>query len=172
VPTGTAGPGPGAARQNGPDLALAVTPGTPDDPHGQPARGPEGQPKTEQDQDRLQGTWNVVSCEVNGEKQKPAFKSYRWTFRGQESSTSWVRNDDTAGGGKNSFRLDPAKKPKELTISGPNMMLRAIYRLEGDRLAISYFGRPEKDRPRSFTAADAGGGGLPVIVWVLRREKK
>jgi RNA polymerase sigma factor (sigma-70 family) len=169
---GTGPEGQGAAPQRGPDLALAFEPRTSDDPEKQPDRGKEADPKRDMDQERIQGTWNIVACEVNGAKQKLAFKSYQWTFRGTESATSWVRDDDTAGGGKNQYRLEPTKKPKELTISGTNMMLRAIYKLEGDTLTISYFGKPERLRPRNFVAADAGGGGLPVIVWVLKRQKK
>jgi RNA polymerase sigma factor (sigma-70 family) len=136
------------------------------------------QPKTsnddvnqDRDHERIQGTWKVVSAQTNGEKEKLRFKLYRWTFQGNEVSTLWVRDDDTTGGGKSSFRLEPTKDPRELTISGPNLMIRAIYKLQGDTLSISYFGRPEKERPRSFNAARAGGGGLPVVVWVLQRQK-
>jgi uncharacterized protein (TIGR03067 family) len=124
------------------------------------------------DLEKIQGTWNIVAVEHDGKKEKLKFKSYRWTFRGSKVTTFWVRDDDTTGGGgATPFTLDPAKEPRELTISDPGVTIRAIYKLEKDTLTISYFGKPEKERPRSFKAAEAGDGGLPVMVWVLKRAK-
>ena len=146
----------------------AIYPGDPTGPPGMsampgsPAMSVPGGAKPATDEDRIQGIWKVVSSSNDGTNnpQTPPFLTM--TFRGNETFTS--------GSDKpNLFQLDNKHAPAHLTIAGHNMYMQAIYKLDKDKLIVAFFGKPETGRPRSFKASDAGGDGLPLIVWELER---
>jgi hypothetical protein len=63
-----------------------------------------------------------------------------------------------------------------MTITGDNLKIQAIYRLEKDRitkkdrLTIAHFGKPENARPTGFKPVK--GDDNILVVRVLEREKK
>jgi hypothetical protein len=59
-----------------------------------------------------------------------------------------------------------------LTITGDNIKIQAVYKLEKDELTIALFGKPENVRPKGFTAADAAGDGHIFVVRVLKRAQQ
>lgn len=144
---------------------------------------PPPKQKKERDMDLagLEGKWDLISEEHDGKKRDLSVKSYQFTFKGKEVTTAWVRDvgadtssDDSksSGGGTNQFVIDSAKNPKELTITGENIKIQAVYKLENDQLTIALFGKPEEARPKGFTAADAAGEGRILVVQVLKRADK
>src|SRR5262249_52274130 len=95
------------------------------------------------DLDLVQGTWNDAGLEGSGAVRMGEFtdglkiiiKGNRMTFQGPASNEELT------------FKLDPAKKPKEIDLTPPDAKqgtFQGIYALEGDRLKICY-GRKEKD---------------------------
>ncbi len=67
------------------------------------------------------------------------------------------------------FKIDPAKKPKEIDITHPAVKdgtVEGIYSLEGESLKMCY-GKKDKDRPAKFSTK-AGDRG---VLFVLKRAK-
>jgi hypothetical protein len=54
-----------------------------------------------------------------------------------------------------------------MTIVGKNMLIQAIYKLDGDTLTVCFFGRSEVDRPTSFKPTK--DNELPLIVLTFHR---
>jgi uncharacterized protein (TIGR03067 family) len=124
--------------------------------------------QTEASQDeleRFQGTWQLVSAESNGEKApEERVKQIRVTISG---NTHTVRFGDQVIAHDVSFELDPTKTPKEVTDTindGPNKgkQIRGIYRLEGDMLT-SCVAAIGKERPTEFAAGPGSGHTLRVF---------
>jgi uncharacterized protein (TIGR03067 family) len=111
------------------------------------------------DEERIQGTWKVVSQSLDGKKNMQNPPSLTMTFRGYETFTSTSNKPCL-------FRIDSTQTPSHLTVAGHNMYMQMIYKIDKNTMTIAFFGKPETQRPRSFTA---GGDGLPLIVWELRR---
>jgi uncharacterized protein (TIGR03067 family) len=113
--------------------------------------------KDKSDKDLLQGTWNAVSGERDGEKlnenqlknwQQMVFKDDKFTREGNEKK-------------EGTFVLDPKKEPKEidlnLTVKGQAATWPGIYELKGTtlKLCLKPGGRP--------TVFDSKGGFLLVF---------
>ena len=133
-------------------------------PRGEQAR----QPRT--DADRLQGTWQLATVEVN---QKPIPMASlkegdtpvvgRLVIKGESYSfrLGKTRLELT-------FKLRPGGKPKaiDLTVTeGPEKgkTYYGIYRLRGDTYTICRPVEPGKDRPTAFTTTP--DSGLMMVVW-------
>ncbi len=112
----------------------------------------------------LQGTWTIVSLEVNGETiNVSGMKEARLTVAGERYS---FRMGETRL--EMTYKVDPAKKPSTLDMTiteGPmkGQTYHAIYRLANGELTICRHVEPDKDRPTEF--ASAPRSGLMVIVW-------
>ncbi len=138
------------------------------------------------DVENLQGVWEPVLEEQNNGKQRPLeFKSYRITFKGKSVTMAWMRIDPDGVGGvaaaeskstSCTFTVNSAKRPKEMKITGHNLKIQAIYKLEidritkKDRLTIVHFGKPEDARPKGFEPAK--GDDQVLVVRILERQKK
>jgi uncharacterized protein (TIGR03067 family) len=113
--------------------------------------------KAKSDKELLQGTWNAVSGERDGEKLNE-FQLKNWE--------QMIFNDDkfTREGSEKkegTFAIDPKKDPKEidlnLTVKGQAATWMGIYELKGDtlKLALSAGGRP--------TELTSKGGGVLIV---------
>ena len=125
---------------------------------------------TKNDQEKLQGTWEVTEFVMNG---KPApeevCKEIKFVFSGDT-----IKLTGPGGIGKREFKfkLDPTKKPKAIdTIpqegsfkgkTGP-----AIYELKGDTLKLCIPNKETTERPKEFKAPKGSNLGL----FVLKRSK-
>jgi uncharacterized protein (TIGR03067 family) len=116
---------------------------------------------------KLEGTWQVVSLEVDGMKiPKETIKESKLIIKGKEFTMK-----EKIAIYKGTFSIDPSKKPKTIDIKfteGPekgNASL-GIYELNGDdfQLCLSV---TTKERPTEFTAKPKSGHGFEV----LKREK-
>jgi uncharacterized protein (TIGR03067 family) len=123
------------------------------------------------DAKNLQGTWQAVDLEANGEK-KPddETKEGQIVIKGDELFGVKPSGEDP----KNKFKLDSSKTPKtiDLTpIDGPNKgkTFAGIYSLKDGqlRLCINIFGKDITQRPTEFKT-QAGDG---VAFVTLERAK-
>lgn len=117
----------------------------------------------------LAGDWAFIESHINNAVQGPNFEEYLWSFdtKKQKVKTTWKigaqadwKVGEQTGQGENRFTVDTAQSPPHLTIYGDNMLILAIYELNGDRLKISYFGKSQAARPKSFEDKRRDAGGL------------
>ncbi len=123
------------------------------------------QGETDAEQKKLQGTWMVVSGEASGNKMpQTETEKLRIIITGSKIA---FKTPDKAE--EMTYKLDPAKKPKEIDITHPKVKdgtVNGIYSIEGDNLKICYSKR-EKERPDQF----ATKAGSRQILFILKREK-
>jgi uncharacterized protein (TIGR03067 family) len=120
------------------------------------------------DPEKLQGTWKLVSLEVNGEQ--IALKSLERSRLVVTGEKYHFQLDKMAL--DLTFQMDPAKKPKAIDlkiVSGPykGKVYHGIYTLEGDTFKICRHSEPDKDRPTAFVTKE--NSGLMMVVW--KRQK-
>ncbi len=116
--------------------------------------------KEKKDEDKIQGTWVVVSAELKGAKLE---------FTGD---TVLIYDPRMGHDEKAKIKLDASKKPRTIDITpekeaGREKTLLGIYELDGDELKLS-FAKEEGERPTEF----ASKPGSNVSLIVLKREKK
>lgn len=100
----------------------------------------------------LQGSWQFVSVERDGEQEKADVSKRRLVFAG-DSLTLWEAQKSE----KMTFTLGPEKSPKEIDITPlegreKDQVIKGIYLLEGDLLKLCTINRPKgtEPRPREF----------------------
>jgi uncharacterized protein (TIGR03067 family) len=106
----------------------------------------------------LEGTWVVVSLTANGKPNDDA-KDTKVVFEGKNITVK-TKNGDR----KSTFKIDPKKKTIDIVRKEKDgeKTSKGIYQLKGDELKIC-FARPDKDRPKDFTAAEDSGHTLVVL---------
>jgi uncharacterized protein (TIGR03067 family) len=118
---------------------------------------------------KLEGTWQVVSMEMDGQKQpEDEAKQFKVVIKGNKYSLK--RGDDTVNQG--TFTIDATKKPKTIDIkpsegdnSGQTML--GIYEQDGDTQKTCY-AQPDKKRPTKFSSDD----GQTLIVQKRQKAQK
>jgi uncharacterized protein (TIGR03067 family) len=125
---------------------------------------------------KLEGTWKMVATHFDGRDIPNAKSSPKWVFQGHKIAVNVEKpgtDDDVilfeTKDQWSTFFVNPTKTEKQLTIVGKNLLMQAIYRLDGDTLTVCSFGRSEVDRPTSFEPTK--GDVQTHIVWTLRRIK-
>ena len=113
------------------------------------------------DQEKVQGTWALVSGERNG-RPLPAevIQHIQLIFAGDKLATKHKDRKTEA-----TFKLDSNKTPKEIDLEMEGNVGKGIYQLDGDTLKIVH-GEVGDARPKDFPKA---GSGLTFLV--LKREK-
>jgi uncharacterized protein (TIGR03067 family) len=114
----------------------------------------------------LQGTWQVVSLEANGEnKSAEEFEGWKFVFEGDQ--TWLVKPEETSR--KFKFKLDAAKAPKSIDLIAQDgnekgKVALGIYGFKDGqlRLCINIFGDPSY-RPMEFKTQDKDGAGFAVL---------
>ncbi len=115
------------------------------------------------DQDKLQGTWAMVSVEVGGQQVgEDMLKDFQLTVQGDKYTVK--RGDETMVVA--TFKVDPTKKPKEVDFTATEgehkgKTFRGIYAFEGDTFKLCRHQQPDEKRPTEFKAE----GELLVVVW-------
>lgn len=117
----------------------------------------------------LEGTWKLVSLEVNGKKatQGDIKKEQRMVIEGDKFSSTV----DDKHSFKGTFKLDASKKPKTVDVAVTEgefkgKTLLGIYEVSGDTLRACY-APPGKDRPTEFSSKEGSGNYL----YAYKREK-
>jgi RNA polymerase sigma factor (sigma-70 family) len=125
------------------------------------AAGKEEAPK---DEEKILGTWALVSYKEGGEKAPEAkIRGAQVTFTADGKMA--VKQGEQEQ--EYTYKLSPDKKPKE--FSGTNAHDRTvlgIYKLDGDTLTVCY--DRSGDRPAEFASPE----GSTVVLQVLKRVKK
>jgi uncharacterized protein (TIGR03067 family) len=113
------------------------------------------------DQQKIQGTWALVSGERSG-KPLPdqVIQQIKLIFAGDKLTTRHKDRKTEA-----TFKLDSNKTPKEIDLDMDGNVGKGIYQLVGDSLKIVH-GEVGDARPKDFPKP---GSGLTVLV--LKREQ-
>jgi len=119
-----------------------------------------------QETKRLEGTWQVVGGEENGQESAPdAIKNLKLTFVFTGNKVA-VKVDGVAQGEDTTFRLDPSKKPRELDMLVKDRVVkRCIYSLDGDELKLCFPVKEETARPSGFRTQKEDGR----VLYMLKR---
>jgi len=120
--------------------------------------------ETPKDEEKILGTWAVVSYEEGGEKApEERIKEAKVSFAADGKMTAKQGEKEQ----EFTYKLDPAKKPKEFSLTNDKgLTLLGIYKLDGDTLTVCL------DRSGGQPAEFASKDGTTVILEVLKREKK
>jgi uncharacterized protein (TIGR03067 family) len=122
--------------------------------------------EAQKEREKLQGTWNVASMELDGQRasdeiirqQKP------WVIKGDKIITD--EKDGTL-----TYKVDPTKKPKAIDVTSVDPDVKSspgIYLLEGDTWKLCLAHPPNKERPTELAAKKGSG----AVLIVLRRAKR
>jgi len=121
-----------------------------------------------EDPEAIQGTWVVVSAEENGVPVSGA-KGERHTFTAEGLTCVSEKGEEMT---KATYKLDPAKSPKEITMCirvGPlDTFARGIYQLDKDALKICW-GTVSAEGPVPKEFKTAVGSKSKLVVY--KREK-
>ncbi len=115
---------------------------------------------------KLEGTWQVVSMEMDGQKQsEDDAKQYKIIIKGNKYTLKMQDNAINQG----TFTIDATKKPKTIDIKptdGDNagQTMLGIYEQDGDTQKTCY-AQPGQKRPTKFSSE----GGNTLIV--SKRQK-
>jgi uncharacterized protein (TIGR03067 family) len=100
--------------------------------------------KARTDQERLRGTWRVVSAELGGEKwEGTTFPTY--TFRGDRIIVNWPRYLQ-----EGTFVLDTQKNPKWINFNLGEFVLsewKGLYQFSGEQLLLDFPNGIHGERP-------------------------
>jgi uncharacterized protein (TIGR03067 family) len=113
------------------------------------------------DQERLKGTWTIVSIERDGKANENAVGG-KVTFDG-DTMTFKVKDNEHKG----TFKLDPTKKPRQIDLTpgdGPekDKVVEGIYSLKKDELKIC-IAHPGNERPKDFESKEGSGHSLVTL---------
>ena len=123
--------------------------------------------KSANDTKDLQGVWQAVDLEGNGEK-SPAdqVKELKIVFKGDEVFVVKPSGEDP----KNKFKLDPSKIPKTIDVipidgSDKGKIHAGLYSLKKGRLTLclNIFGKDPALRPAEFKTKASDGVGLITL---------
>jgi uncharacterized protein (TIGR03067 family) len=124
--------------------------------------GDKKEPKSPTDKERLQGTWKVISLEVNGNLEKSDVGK-TLTFDGDKLLPQGLED------AKITVQLNPEETPKEfdLLVDG-KVFLKGIYKLDGDTLTACYpSGADARGRPKEFSGAE----GRRQVLLTAKKDK-
>lgn len=116
----------------------------------------------QQELDRMQGTWQMVSHQIDGQQDKALTGAVRVV----EGDKFAIKQGDKVLRAA-TMKIDPTKTPKWIDITfteGPEKgkTRRGIYVLEGDMHKICY-GDLDKERPSEFVSKQRTGHRLVVF---------
>ncbi len=118
-------------------------------------RGQDGQSK--KDHAALQGEWEVVSAESNGEAPPPGFLI--------GAKVAFSGNQSTLLGKEATFELDASKRLRQIDFVHVKSRQIGIYELDGDSLKLCV--GPPDDRPKEFKTKPRTDHSLLI----LKRKK-
>ena len=123
--------------------------------------------KSANDAKDLQGVWQAVGLEANGEKSPDdQVKELKIVFKGDEVFVVKTSGNDP----KNKFKLDSSKTPKTIDViptdgQDKGTIHAGIYSLKKGRLTlcINIFGKDPAKRPTEFKTKASDGVGLITL---------
>jgi uncharacterized protein (TIGR03067 family) len=117
----------------------------------------------------LVGKYRVVKAELGGKDLTEALKVLQFDITAPGKYTAQHGEEKDAG----TFTVDPAKTPREMDVKGTGgpqkgQLVKAIYKLDGDRLTVCYDHDKPGDRPAKFESKE----GTTLLLITYQREKK
>lgn len=120
---------------------------------------------------KLQGTWQAIAIEANGQPSPDdQVRELQIVFQGDEVYAVKPQGADP----KSKFKLNPGKSPKWIDVipledSGNKKVGAGIYSLEDGKLrvCVNLFGKDPSQRPTDFKTSDGDG----IIFVTLERAK-
>lgn len=121
------------------------------------------------DRKHIEGTWRVVTLEVNGNKAMEADAKKLSVVNGSDGT--WALYSEGREISKGTSTFDPTKKPKTIDFTptegeGKGNKYLGVYEL-GEKTRKMCFGPPGKERPTEF----ASTLGSEIILVTFEREK-
>jgi uncharacterized protein (TIGR03067 family) len=125
------------------------------------------EPGNQDETDKLQGTWKVVSLERDGKAapDEAIREQDPWIIKGDK-----IVMDEKAKDGTSTYKVDPAKTPKTIDVASHDRGVKSvpgIYSVEGDTLKVCLSSPANKERPTEFSAKE----GSKASLYVLERQK-
>jgi len=126
--------------------------------------------KTASDSKELQGVWQVVSLEANGEaRPDDEAKELQIVFKGDEIFAVKPQGEDP----RSKFKVDSSKTPKTIDlrpVAEKDKIVAGIYSLKDGqlKLCINIFGQDTTKRPTEFKTHEGDG----IAFAVLKRANK
>jgi uncharacterized protein (TIGR03067 family) len=125
------------------------------------------EPKSANDTKNLQGTWQAVDLEANGEKRpNDQIKELQIVFKGDLVFTVKPEGE----GRKVKFKLDSSKTPNTIDLiaidrSDRGKVAAGIYALKDGRLrvCVNLFGKDTTQRPTEFKTQAGDGTGFVTL---------
>jgi uncharacterized protein (TIGR03067 family) len=131
--------------------------------------GADNKAEIKKDMDKLQGTWDVVSLEVGGQKAPAeALPQFRLTIKGDKMSHKGKQEGDTE---ETTFTIDPSKDPKTIDMTlkkggQAGQIILGIYSIDGDNLKLC-MNQPNLQRPKEFVSKEE----TRVALVIMKRVK-
>src|SRR5262249_16339103 len=118
----------------------------------------------QKDEEKILGTWSIVSIEEGGKKgPEEAIKDTTVTFTADGKMIAKRGEQEQ----EFTFRLDPTQKIKEFNgTNAQGKTINGIYKLDGDMLTVCF--DRAGGRPTEFASPE----GTKIVLEVLKREKK
>ena len=114
------------------------------------------------DNKKIEGTWTVVSIEPTAKTKEDLARMKIMIKDG-----SIIIKDGDVLVEKQTFKLDPSKKPKQIDIKAEDERLPGIYELDGDNLKLCVTEGKGTPRPTKFAPDDK----TEAVLVVLKRQK-
>jgi uncharacterized protein (TIGR03067 family) len=125
------------------------------------AAGAQGGAKD--DQERIQGTWQVRSDEDGGRKAPDeAIKDIKWVITGDKITYKVVDKTTLT------YKLEPTKKPKWIDFTRSGRTTFGIYDLDEDNLKICF---PKGGKGKRPTAFESKADSRDDVLIILKRER-
>ncbi len=110
------------------------------------------------DQKKVQGKWEMLEGEQNGEKFPEDFvKGFKLSFDGEKYDAKLADGSGEDG----TFKLDPKENPRSMTFTtGANDVRKAIYKWDGENLKLCVSDRGG-EKPKEFAGKE---GNLLIVL--------
>ena len=123
------------------------------------------------DEDKIQGTWAIVSAQSGGEDKPGGTKDVKFVIKGDLITIQEPKREGKEEKAK--FKLDATKKPKTIDLipsdrGGKEELMPGIYELKDDELKLCFVKGTKGERPTEFSSK----AGTEQVLIVLKREKK
>jgi uncharacterized protein (TIGR03067 family) len=126
------------------------------------------------EKDALKGTWSLIEQRIDGKPNPNKFLRYDLTFEDKSVSLAYETEDGSVANGdaKLSFTINTETTPKQMNWFGDSVLIQSVFSVEGDKLMIADFGKPEIARPDNLDHKKTSRSiDSPHILWVLKRRE-
>ena len=139
--------------------------------HALAARAQKHGAKQKELQEALRGTWERLETRAGENPPVPRPEYQRWALDENFVTTEVTSDAADVCESNHCYHLNPLRDPPEITLHSGHGLLQGIYNIKGDVFTIATCGTSDVERPKGFTAADAGELASPLVVRTFKRAK-